>query len=92
MSGIGYWLKNHYSAKNVILSALSGSILFFLITNFGVWLTSGGFYPMTFEGLLTSYAAGIPFFQNSLLGDLVFTGALFGSYEFAKRQLPQLTA
>lgn len=92
MSGIGYWLKNHYSAKNVIVSALSGSILFFLITNFGVWLTSAGFYPMTLEGLTTCYVAAIPFFQNSLLGDLVFTGVLFGSYEFAKRQLPQFTA
>jgi len=92
MSGIGYWLKNHYSARNVIFSALTGSILFFLITNFGVWLTSAGFYPMTLEGLTTCYVAAIPFFQNSLLGDLVFTGVLFGSYEFAKRQLPQFTA
>jgi hypothetical protein len=91
MSGIGFWLKNNYSAKNVLFTALSGSILFFIITNFGVWLTSGGFYPMNIEGLFACYVAAIPFFQNSLLGDLVFTGAIFGSYEMAKRFVPRLT-
>lgn len=54
----------------------AGSLSFFLITNFGVWLVDG-FYPMTFEGLLTSYTMGLPFLKNQLMGDVFFSLVLF---------------
>lgn len=73
----------------VIGSALASSVLFFLITNFGAWI-GNPIYPQTFSGLLMSYTAGIPFFQNTVMGDLFYVGALFGAYEYAKMKLPQL--
>lgn len=90
MVGAGFWLKNHFSAKNVLFTSIGGSILFFVISNFGVWLTSGGFYPMTLTGLTECYIAAIPFFHNTLMGDLVYTTVLFGGFEYAKKHLPSL--
>ena len=79
---IGLWLKKHKSAKNIICSSLISSILFFLITNFGVW--AGGWYPKTLSGLMQSYMMGIPFFKNTVLGDLCYTGVFFGIYELVQ--------
>lgn len=87
--GIGMLLKNRVSIMSVGLSALSGAILFYLITNFGVWLMTG-MYPMTASGLLTSYIAGVPFFQYSILGDLFYSAVLFGIFEYAQRKLSVL--
>jgi hypothetical protein len=50
---------------------------FFLVTNFLVWLR-GTTYPQTLEGLLTCYLAGVPFYRQTLVGDLVFSGVIFG--------------
>jgi hypothetical protein len=59
--------------------SLTGSILFFLASNFGVWAwPQGTDYPMTFTGLLQCYTAGLPFFKNTVLADLVGTAVLFG--------------
>jgi hypothetical protein len=79
---IGLWLKNHKSAKNVICASLISSILFFLITNFGVW--AAGWYPKTLSGLFESYVMGIPFFKNTVFGDLIYTGLFFGGYELMR--------
>jgi hypothetical protein len=64
-------------------SSLVASALFFLITNFGSWMSSG-MYPKTGSGLMACYAAGIPFFWNTLAGDLFYVAVLFGVYEFIK--------
>jgi len=77
---IGLWVRKHKKAAVVIGATLSGSILFFLITNFAVW-AFGMMYPHTLQGLITSYVAGIPFFRNTLLGDYFYVGLFFGSYE-----------
>ncbi len=55
-----------------------GSFSFYLITNFGVWLM-GNYYPKNAAGLLESYIAGLPFLQNAILGDLFFSGVMFGA-------------
>jgi hypothetical protein len=70
-------------------AAMASSVLFFLLTNFGMWLFSG-FYPLTSAGLIACYVAAIPFFQNTLAGDLVFTGLLFGGFAIAERLLPAI--
>lgn len=67
---------------NIWSATLVGAVVFFLASNFGVWMT-GQMYPLTASGLLASYAAGIPFFKASLLGDLVYTTALFGAFKVA---------
>lgn len=64
-------------------SALLASVIFFLVSNFGVWV-SGSLYPMTWSGLVSAYAFAIPFFHMNLLGNLVFAGILFGAFEFIK--------
>ena len=66
-----------------------GSIAFFIVTNFGVWLVFS-MYPKTAAGLSACYIAAIPFFRNTLLGDLFFTAMLFGLFEFAQRAWPVL--
>lgn len=73
---IGRIIRTRQSIKNVAFAVLSSSMIFFLITNFGVWLMSG-MYPHTFSGLMTAFAMGIPFFRNTILGDLFFTGVFF---------------
>jgi hypothetical protein len=71
--------------SNVIGFSLIASLLFFLVTNFGTWAMEN-FYPHTPAGLATAYVAGLPFLKNSILGDLVFNGILFGSfYVFTSR-------
>jgi hypothetical protein len=55
--------------------SLTASLLFFLITNFGVW-TTRELYPLTTQGLLDSYVMAIPFLKNQILGDLFYTGLL----------------
>lgn len=76
---IGIFLKNHKSYLNVFISSLSSSLLFYFLTNFGVW-ASGAMYPHTFSGLLNCYYMAIPFFRNTLLGDLFYSGIFFGGY------------
>lgn len=77
------------SVKNVLFTSLGASALFFIISNFGVWLVSGGVAPYTFnaEGLINTYVLGIPFLGNTILGDLVYSGLLFGSYSLIQHFL-----
>ena len=78
ISGIGY-LFGKINIKSVILS----SIVFFLFTNFGVWLIG---YPKTFEGLITCYIAAIPFFGYTLAGDLFYSYSAKLSLNFFERK------
>jgi hypothetical protein len=80
---IGLWLKKQNSKKYIVAGALFSSILFFLITNFGVWLM-GSMYAKNLSGFLECYTLAIPFFRNTLIGDLLYTGLFFGSFELAK--------
>jgi hypothetical protein len=77
------------TAPTVGVAALTGSVLFFIITNFGVWL-AGDIYPKTMAGLLSCYVAAIPFFRNALLGNAFYTLMLFGGFALAQRYLPVL--
>jgi uncharacterized membrane protein len=76
---IGIWLKKHKTTKNIFCSSLIASILFFVITNFGVWVE--GWYPRSLSGLIECYVMGIPFFKNTVFGDLFYSGLFFGAYE-----------
>lgn len=82
---IGMWLKTRISVTNVAASTVAASVLFFLLTNFGAWMTSG-LYAQSMNGLMQAYVAAIPFFQNSLMGNLVFTALMFGGYALAQRK------
>ncbi len=86
---VGFGLKQRPRVMPAILASLIASGLFFLITNFGAWATSG-IYPQTTGGLSMAYTAGLPFFRNSLLGDLFFTAILFGGFQALERISPSL--
>lgn len=83
---IGLWLKNHQDYKLILAATLLSSVLFFIITNFGVWLV-GNLYQKNITGLIQSYIMAIPFFRYTLVGDLFYTSIFFGSYKviFLKR-------
>ncbi|HVO32570.1 MAG TPA: DUF6580 family putative transport protein [Elusimicrobiota bacterium] len=69
--------------------AIAGSVLFFVVTNFEVWLFDG-LYPHTASGLGTCYIAAIPFFRNTLLGDLAYAASFFGLFAAAEGLFPSL--
>lgn len=77
MLGLGTALRENSKPLRVVGAALSGSVSFFLISNFGVWAATA-MYPKTLAGLMTCYAAGVPFFRRGLEGDLLFTAVMFG--------------
>lgn len=74
---IGMTLRDRRSAGRVVTASLACSATFFLLSNFGVWLS--GMYSVSFAGLLACYAAALPFFQYTLAGDLMYTTLTFGS-------------
>jgi hypothetical protein len=86
---LGRLIRDRRSALAVGAAALTGSVLFFVITNVGVWLV-GDLYPRTVEGLVACYVAAIPFFRNTLAGDLLYAGALFGGFALAEWRFPAL--
>lgn len=86
---LGLWVRRRRSPLRIGGAALLGSVLFFVVTNFGVWL-SGSLYPMTVDGLVACYVAAIPFFRHTLAGDAVYTVALFGGFALAQRYLSAL--
>jgi len=86
---IGWLALQKKSPLRIAGAAIASSILFFVLTNFGMWLSSG-FYPRTLAGLEACYVAAIPFFQNTLAGDLVFSAILFGGFALLERKVPAL--
>ena len=82
---VGFYLQSHFSWKNLAFGTLLSSIIFFIVTNFGVW--EAGWYGHTLPGLILCYEMAIPFFRNSLLGDIFYTGLIFGIYEIIKARL-----
>lgn len=86
---IGFGLKNKKKITSIMFASVSASVLFFIITNFAVWLT-GTMYPKSIEGLAGCFAAAIPFFHYTLFGDLFFVGLMFGIFEIAKAKYPAL--
>jgi hypothetical protein len=76
---LGWLIRTRSGAGAIAVAALASSLSFFLITNFMFWVASG-WYPHTLAGLSASYLAGIPFYQNQVLGDAFYTIAIFGGY------------
>jgi hypothetical protein len=83
---IGYaFLRQSRSPVKIGSAALLGSLLFFLVSNFESWLGQSLPYGYSFAGLIACYEAGIPFFRGTFLGDLVFSGVLFGAHAVLSR-------
>jgi len=82
---LGYRISKHKSAANTIFLSLTSSLLFFIITNFGVWII--GWYPRTFSGLISCYIMALPFLRDFTIATLCYSAVLFGSYELIARKL-----
>ena len=67
--------SNRVSFTNVIGGAIGSSLIFFIVSNFGVWM-----HPLYIKSLWACYVDAIPFYQNTLAGNLFYSGVLFGSY------------
>ena len=82
------FLQKKLGVLRIFGAALASSSVFFLATNFAVWAFSP-MYEKTLEGLVLCYTMAIPFFQNTVAGDLIWSGAIFGAY-FALRSYSNL--
>jgi len=74
------FLLQKRSILSLFAASLVSAVIFFIFSNFGVWLT-GMMYPMTFAGLSECFVMAIPFFGNTLFGTFVYVVVLFGLYE-----------
>ncbi len=88
ITGIGTLLMNRIKPITLVGASLGASVLFFLVTNFGVYAVGAIGHDTT--SLATTYALGIPFFHYTVLGDLFFVTMLFGGFELLKNRVPQL--
>jgi hypothetical protein len=92
---IGRFIKK-VTIINVILSAVAAALLHWLVSDFGVWLgggtdvTTGQPYTRDIEGLLKCYYLAIPYMQNMLVGNLVYSALFFGVFELLKKRYPVL--
>lgn len=86
---LGFWLRRRQNLPRLAIAAAAGALLFFVLTNFGVWALET-LYPKTIAGLAACYAAAIPFFWNTLLSDLLYSALLFGGLAFAEKRWPAL--
>ena len=91
VTALGLGLRGKVDGLRVLGYALGGSVLFFLVSNFGAWLADP-MYPKTVGGLGMAYTAGIPFFQWTVLGTLFYSALLFGGFALLRRRLPALQA
>jgi len=73
----GMLIRRWRGALPVAAAMVSCSLIFFVSTNFAVWAFNG-IYPLTWEGLVACYVAALPFLDRTVLGDLFWTGVLFG--------------
>ena len=80
IAAMGLWVKKNKSVKTVMAGGLVSAIVFFGVTNFGVWLVSG-MYPLTLAGLSECFVLAVPFFRSTLAGTFVYGFILFGAYE-----------
>ncbi len=83
---MGLWLRSRRMAWGITGASLAASTLFFLITNLGVWMDSTTTYAKDLAGLVACYAAALPFFGNTLLGDGLYSLALFGGLALLEKR------
>ena len=84
----GFFIMKKVNPTRVLFGALTSSAIFFIVSNFGCW--PGSTYPQNFAGLMQCYVAGLPFVGGTLLGDLFYCAAMFGSFAYVQKQFPAL--
>ncbi len=87
--GLGTLIRARVSVGRVTLAAVFAGAMFFLVSNFSVWLGSTR-YPQNLSGLLLCYLAGLPFALNTVAGNLLYCGVLFGGLKLFQHSWPSL--
>jgi len=88
-AAIGLTIRNRRSVLRVATAAIAASLTFFAVTNFAVW-AFGAMYPHNGTGLLQCFIAALPFFRNTLAGDLLYSALLFGGFALLERRVTLL--
>lgn len=91
---LGMNMRTNKSILRVAGSSIAASVVFFVVTNFVVWM-SGFFaatplYSTNFAGLVQCYTMAVPFFNNTLSADLLYNAILFGSFYLVQVNVPKL--
>jgi hypothetical protein len=74
---LGTWIRQRLGVQRILTATLAGSLLFFVVTNAAVWAFDG-MYPHTWSGIAATFTAALPFFRNTVLGDLGYSALFFG--------------
>ena len=85
---IGRRLKDHRCVTRIGSAAVASSVVFFLLSNLGVWMA--GRYDISVAGLIQCYTMAVPFYANTLAGDLFYSGLLFGTFELSRHGVPRV--
>jgi hypothetical protein len=80
------WMLKAKSYRNVLLGGILAPSVFFLLSNFNVWVSAEVTYSRDFSGLMTCYAAGLPFYKNALIATLVFLPVILFTYNFLTKK------
>lgn len=86
---LGFLLRKNIGILSMLTTSVVSSVIFFLITNFAVWLSSP-FYTQNIHGLLNCYYMGLPFINNMILGDVFYNSIFFAIYIFSIRKFTVL--
>jgi len=83
----GYVLRGRDRVAPIMGAAVANSLVFFLVSNFGAYLAYESDYERSWWGLLQCYYAALPFYGNSILGDVFFSALFFGGYQYLMRSV-----
>lgn len=86
---LGSQLKQSQTSIRIAGFTFTGTTLFFIVSNFGVWIAAE-IYPKTLDGFIACYINAIPFYGYSLIGDLFYASVVFGSYKYLSHAIPAL--
>ncbi|MES1217003.1 MAG: DUF6580 family putative transport protein [Bacteroidota bacterium] len=85
------WLLKGRKTISLIAGVIVAPTVFFLLSNFNVWASQEVLYPKNFSGLMTCYAAGLPFYKNALMATVIFLPVILFGYNYLTRNRPVLT-
>ncbi len=84
---LGLWLRKHKNIANIAGISLLSALVFYLLSNFGVWVRPHSGYSHNWAGLVECYVMALPFLKNTVASNLIYTTVFFGSYELAQSLL-----
>ncbi len=89
---IGIYLRRKVSVATVFGASLASSVVFFILSNFAVWISGVGIanYPMNIQGFMLCYTEAIPFFGYEAIGTLIYTSVFFGVFNIVTSKYPTL--